>query len=312
MTVNYDEELILGYVEGELTTDQETAFRRMLAQDPRLRQLVDGLASDREQLRKLPPDPSPDDLFERVTAVMERDMLLEPTHTQRVAVRSMRSHHNRRLLAYGSLAAMLLLSALLVVYTLTDDQLSSHLALNPQEPAPPGSVVPMESFGQADGTTRLAPSTPTLLDPIDVLALAPGDQAEEGKATLPAVTTDKRTDRNKTDSSSNGSRGVEPNARSRETATGDDESWATTTGEARGNLAKRQQKLEHDGSKYDDTSTAPPITALNPAKQTGPQDVLNGKKSRTDSDSTEHLPSAHYTPIPTPTGHDPRPFRPHG
>ena len=157
MTEKYDEQLILGYVEGELTPAQETRFRKLMGSDPRLHQLVDGLVSDRQALRQATDEPLPDDLVDRVVAVMERDMLLEPTSTQRIAVKSVRRHYFRRIVAYSGLAAMLLISGLLVVYTLTDSQFTHQTAMTTSK-GEVASVAPKSTADvkRSNGLARVA------------------------------------------------------------------------------------------------------------------------------------------------------------
>ena len=75
MADRYDENLILGYVEGELDAAQSAQFEALLAQDPRLRGLVEAMRQDRLALRDLPDAMAPAEVMERVNLHMERAVL---------------------------------------------------------------------------------------------------------------------------------------------------------------------------------------------------------------------------------------------
>ena len=116
----YNEELFLGYLEGDLTPEQIAEFEKLLAEDARLRNLVAQLVLDRHRLRKLPDEEAPVEVMDAVDRAMERRMLLgatpqaETTHT---GVRRMRTG---RLLVYSGIAAMFVLVAGLIARTLLD------------------------------------------------------------------------------------------------------------------------------------------------------------------------------------------------
>lgn len=124
MATRYDENLILGYVEGELSSADRVKLEAQLAADPSLAQLVHGLISDRAALRALQREAPPADLVEDVLGKVERGMLLgeadtmpysEPAHVRRFRL--------SRVLAYSGLAAMLAVSGGLLTYSLTADRL---------------------------------------------------------------------------------------------------------------------------------------------------------------------------------------------
>jgi hypothetical protein len=78
MTDRYDENLILGYVEGNLMGAERSDFERALMADAKLRALVDDLKDQRRELRELPDVPAPPQIVETIRQRLERDMLLEP------------------------------------------------------------------------------------------------------------------------------------------------------------------------------------------------------------------------------------------
>jgi hypothetical protein len=76
MSDRYDEELFLGYLEGDLSLEKTLEFEKLLVEDARLRNLVAQLVIDRHRVRNLPKESAPPDLMDRVNANLERSMLL--------------------------------------------------------------------------------------------------------------------------------------------------------------------------------------------------------------------------------------------
>jgi hypothetical protein len=76
MAERYDENLFLGYVEGDLPPQDAARFEALMAQDARLRSLVAQIRADRQALRSLPLEQAPAELLDRVTAKIERHLLL--------------------------------------------------------------------------------------------------------------------------------------------------------------------------------------------------------------------------------------------
>ncbi|MEX0774218.1 MAG: hypothetical protein WD042_00750 [Phycisphaeraceae bacterium] len=103
----YDENLILGYVEGDLPDDQRTQFEASLAADPVLRELVTALAADRAALRRTPQVEPPDDLMEPVHQQLERSMLLDVPTEPAGIITPARSRRLGRMLLVAGVAAML-------------------------------------------------------------------------------------------------------------------------------------------------------------------------------------------------------------
>ena len=78
MTDTYNESTILAYVEGELSPEDQHAFKLGMLKDAKLRKLVEQLVADRAALRQMPLEPVPVALVEQVDQYLERNMLLGP------------------------------------------------------------------------------------------------------------------------------------------------------------------------------------------------------------------------------------------
>jgi hypothetical protein len=132
MTERYDQDIILGYVEGELTESQLAEFEAILADDHELRQLVSHLKHDRQALRGLGTQSAPVGLIDQVIQAHERAGLLGDPAAPEPMPRSMPVNRwkFRRVLSYGAVAAVLLLSVGLVVQTLIPPDIltSPHMA----------------------------------------------------------------------------------------------------------------------------------------------------------------------------------------
>ncbi|HAI11043.1 MAG TPA: hypothetical protein DCM28_05020 [Phycisphaerales bacterium] len=109
----YDENLILGYIEDELTAEQKASFEQTLKTDARLAALVSSMQQDRAVLSDLDQVTAPMELGDYVSTQLERQMLLGPLPKRRKAsptnysTPQSRSHSRMmRIWAYGSLAAM--------------------------------------------------------------------------------------------------------------------------------------------------------------------------------------------------------------
>jgi len=116
MRSDYDESLLLGYVEGELSDGERRKVESWMQDDPRLEALLRGMTRDRQALRDEPtPDP-PDWLLDDVHHGLERSMLLDPKADQAAVVVRQR-HVVRKLLAGFAVAAMVLLACGVVLYS---------------------------------------------------------------------------------------------------------------------------------------------------------------------------------------------------
>ncbi len=170
MTQRYDENLILAYLEGDLTADEKVRFETMLAGDEPLRQLVQSLADDRAALRNLPDEMPPSDLMQPVHDRLERNMLLDnPAADTALPIAR---HRNRvsRLLAITALAALLMFVVGLVLHIwVFTFNLHDPSAPPGSAPAPGSSAAP--GVGPFAASEQLASSTRTNID--QPLAAAP-------------------------------------------------------------------------------------------------------------------------------------------
>lgn len=121
MADRYDQEMILDYVEGDLSPAARVRFEAMLANDPPLRELTQKLVADRAALRGMPDEQPPAELIEDAMQQLERGMLLGDTDPGLLAGST---PHPRRLwvgraAAYAGLAAVLVLTSGLLLSTLT-------------------------------------------------------------------------------------------------------------------------------------------------------------------------------------------------
>lgn len=115
----HDEELLLGYVEGELTPAQRKTVEQLLRSDPRLSLLLHALVADRQGLRELPDPPAPDWLMDEVDRQLERAMLVED-HPAQSFERAVRHRHLlRRVMMVGAVAASVAVVATVVISSLT-------------------------------------------------------------------------------------------------------------------------------------------------------------------------------------------------
>lgn len=122
MSNHPDPNLILDYLEGDLTPRKAAEFERLLNEDRELRRLLEQLASDRRTMRQLPQEQAPPQLMDHVHQRLERQMLLKPSgadEDRRVTTRRFRLG---QWAAYGSLAAMLVFSALTIFQVLDPEE----------------------------------------------------------------------------------------------------------------------------------------------------------------------------------------------
>ncbi|MFW6060316.1 MAG: hypothetical protein ACODAQ_09045 [Phycisphaeraceae bacterium] len=127
MNERYDQDMLLGYIEGELTDEQRAAFEQQLAGDDRLRRLVEKLRADREALRSLPAAEPPRDLLDDATFQLEREMLLGEPAELPATVPTRRRSRSRvnwtQALTYSGLAAAVLICAGVIFVALSENHL---------------------------------------------------------------------------------------------------------------------------------------------------------------------------------------------
>jgi len=199
MADRYDEEMFLGYVEGDLPPAQREQFEALMEEDPRLRNLVAQIVHDRNALRAIPQLDPPASLRERPVEQLERGMLLGPVEPKRAATPHRSRMYLPRLVTYTGLAAMLLLCVGLVISILTDQNIRNIGGPQPV-PGPPIVTVPPKPETPADPPTNPrvhpvpvpnhdAPAVePTISDPADVAPADPGNPAMVATTVEPTPT----------------------------------------------------------------------------------------------------------------------------
>jgi hypothetical protein len=175
MTETYDEALILGYVEGDLTTEQKRAFEAQLLRDARLRNLVAQLIQDRNHLRQMAVEQAPSQIMTAVNEQLERDMLLHgdvrhpvaasPAPARRTQTRptrdAMEQFQLSRWMGYSAIAAVLLLVAGLITYMVQDpglvDRVSYQQALETADARSSGTTATEAKGGAAQSLSADEP-----------------------------------------------------------------------------------------------------------------------------------------------------------
>jgi len=119
MNRDYDESMLLGYVEDELSADQRVKVEQWMADDPRLAALLRGMADDRAAMRELPEPTPPDWVIDDVDRGLERTMLLDSPVTE-INGDDPEQRHTVRRVAFGLVAAAsVLLAAGVVIWSVT-------------------------------------------------------------------------------------------------------------------------------------------------------------------------------------------------
>ncbi len=174
MADRYDEKMFLGYVEGDLEVQDKQRFEQLMVQDPKLRTLIAQVLDDRQQLRDLHAEDPPVDFMDRVNQRLERNMLLDVPPPALNPVTPQRRLRLGRAIAFTGLAAMVLLSTMVVLHTLVNQDLYDPL-VSPTDGS--DSAVPVRPAASADtsivkqvagGSPRSGPAGAVGLQP-DVL-----------------------------------------------------------------------------------------------------------------------------------------------
>jgi hypothetical protein len=136
------EELLSGYIDGQLTPRQLTEFKRLLAHDPNLHKELEALEYQRRILQSLPVETAPVLMAEEIRSVLERRFILaDSVHSVHVS-----DVWGLRLRKVAAAAAMVLLPLIIlgaVVFTILQPEESvpgvstEAVALSPQPAAEP-------------------------------------------------------------------------------------------------------------------------------------------------------------------------------
>ncbi|QNN24295.1 hypothetical protein HED60_19125 [Planctomycetales bacterium ZRK34] len=193
----YDENLLLGYVEGELTADETARVEAWAAEDTRLAGLLASMQADRKALAAMPDPPTPEWLMDEVDRQLERAMLVDMGPQQFADTSIAQRHIMRRIVLGTAVAAMLMVVAGVVISSLTGVSESPHFAMN-GEPKPTETDVTM-----TDAEDATLPDVPAVAETVPseqpaepaVVMTEPGKAAEsaepvepvKGSTTEPAV-----------------------------------------------------------------------------------------------------------------------------
>lgn len=171
----YNEELFLGYLEGDLTPEQIAEFEKLLAEDARLRNLVAQLVLDRHRLRKLPDEEAPVEVMDAVDRSMERRMLLGATPQAETAQTGVHRMRTGRWLVYSGIAAMIVLVAGLIARTLLDQPIINMAGEQPKRNETVAARVEKDDGKDAANQA----TTPLDRANVDTLAMASKDRIGE-------------------------------------------------------------------------------------------------------------------------------------
>lgn len=189
--MDHNSEIILGYIEGDLDDVQRQAFEESLSENHELRQLVSQMKLDKQALRGLGVQGAPVGMIDHVIQTHERAALLgDPELPEPLPLSSPASRWKlRRVVAYGSIAAVLLLSFGVVFQTLIPPGLLSRNAqLAQHEADADGGGVPDVGPGIAlldedrvyDTDTRAVTQSPEEIasePPVAAIAKVPDNEA---------------------------------------------------------------------------------------------------------------------------------------
>jgi anti-sigma factor RsiW len=196
MTKQYDEQLLLDYIEGNLSPAQRADLERRLQDQPQMLRYLRDMTGDREALSNLPEPEAPAWIMDEVDRRLERSMLLDFNGPGVDSVVDRQRNVVRRIAMLSGLAAMFLITGLVVGYSLwgfgdpgmpvaqrSDTPSSTAVAMGKAGPEamaanqavvqskPGGAMVAMgKSAGQR---LAVSPSPPRLLAKADAVDATP-------------------------------------------------------------------------------------------------------------------------------------------
>lgn len=151
MSDRYDQDRLLDYLEDEMSAAEREAFERTLATDVAMRRLLGELRSDRALLHEAADQPAPAGLMERAQTFLERQMLMGGLPEDAEMLQGRRSVHTARWVALGGLAAMVLLSAGLIVFMFMDTTSLNDAAEQTTAAPYPTSGMAQRATAERDG-----------------------------------------------------------------------------------------------------------------------------------------------------------------
>ena len=152
MANQYDESLLLAYIEEELGQEQRAQVERWMAEDVHLGRVMRAMMADRHLLQDMDDPMPPEWVMEEVDRQIERVMLVEPAPRDAQAVVIRQRVALRRILLGGAVAAMLAVVGGVVVSSLMNVDHDAEVALNDQpgvRDAAPNLPEPQMTSGQS-------------------------------------------------------------------------------------------------------------------------------------------------------------------
>ncbi len=177
MSESYDQDLFLGYVEGDLSPKETVRFEQQLRQDARLRNLVAQLMGDRQSLRMVPREKAPPELMEAINQRLERHMLLE--HPDDEGPAALPTSRFGLWLAWGSIAALVVVSATVVILILNQSLF--------QPAGPTAQSIAMERRAEQAAKAPIDPPAPSQVDSLAASPMAAAETEATDEAPLPKI-----------------------------------------------------------------------------------------------------------------------------
>ena len=172
MLEEYDENLLLGYLEGDLDGPGVAKVQAWMRADPQLEQLLRQMIADRQAMRSMPDPPAPGGLMEQVERQLERAMLLGP-QMQDEAVAAHQRFKIRRWAMAAAVAAMLAVVTGWVAWSVTPaGRWTPQVVVDSSKPQPPAQPRPPRESGPEPSPPQVQPDAPpavaTAAQPIEI------------------------------------------------------------------------------------------------------------------------------------------------
>lgn len=177
MADRYDDTLILGYLEGDLSDADRARLEKQMAEDAALATLVERMRDDRAAMRRLPTEEPPMGLADAAMSMEERSMLLgdpdpaapRATDPAGEEIRRFRLH---RTASYLAIAALVVICGGVVLVSLTTDPWPESgtrwlnekgLALGGDQPSETAPVLGVGESMPAVSKSKTTPASEELL-----------------------------------------------------------------------------------------------------------------------------------------------------
>jgi hypothetical protein len=156
MKANYDENLLLGYVENDLSDDDRATVEQWIRQDARLASLLKAMADDRTAMRDLPEPAAPPWLMDDVDRGLERTMLIDASAIDIDTSNIEQQYNVRRIFVGLAAAASILIAGGVVIWSVIGPN-NDRVAFEPHH-----DEVAMTERGVEDEGAIEDDSTPTI------------------------------------------------------------------------------------------------------------------------------------------------------